>query len=194
MTDYLDRAINHSAACKVRDDGACTCSHRDRLRGLERSSLAPGEGTWSVFAEKVVRERDELQARLGEILGAEDICSKVGRPCLKCMESFGQKLAKVESERDVLASRLAHAEADAEQAIHHEQVQRAEAVSAALDERNVARSERDEARRERDEALALLAKMRGALSDYYSECKCEHEAIDAVNMRAYRALHEGRKP
>ena len=28
---------------------------------LERSPLAPGEGTWSVFAQKVVRERDDAR-------------------------------------------------------------------------------------------------------------------------------------
>ncbi len=32
--------------------------------GPERSPLCPGEGTWSVFAEKVVKERDEARAAL----------------------------------------------------------------------------------------------------------------------------------
>jgi hypothetical protein len=31
---------------------------------LERSPLAPGEGTWAVFAEKVVGERDEALAEV----------------------------------------------------------------------------------------------------------------------------------
>lgn len=30
----------------------------------ERSPLAPGEGTWSVFAMKVVQERDEARAEI----------------------------------------------------------------------------------------------------------------------------------
>ena len=32
--------------------------------GPERSPLYPGEGTWSVFAEKVVKERDEARAEV----------------------------------------------------------------------------------------------------------------------------------
>jgi hypothetical protein len=34
--------------------------------GPERSPLYPGEGTWSVFAEKVVAERDEARAALAD--------------------------------------------------------------------------------------------------------------------------------
>ena len=34
---------------------------------MERSPLAPGEGTWSVFAEKVVRQRDDLRDLLREV-------------------------------------------------------------------------------------------------------------------------------
>jgi cob(I)alamin adenosyltransferase len=34
--------------------------------GPERSPRCPGEGTWSVFAEKVVAERDEARAALAD--------------------------------------------------------------------------------------------------------------------------------
>jgi hypothetical protein len=34
--------------------------------GPERSPLYPGEGTWSVFAEKVERDRDEARAALAD--------------------------------------------------------------------------------------------------------------------------------
>lgn len=50
----------------------------------ERSPLAPGEGTWSVFAEKVVRERDEARehvALLRKALKAyyhECLCQRPG--------------------------------------------------------------------------------------------------------------------
>lgn len=43
-----------SVGCQI-DEGTA-----DR-ETLERSPLAPGEGTWSVFAEKVVRERDDAR-------------------------------------------------------------------------------------------------------------------------------------
>ena len=70
MTEWnVETALNHHAACSVYDDGACTCGLRARREQIERSPLAPGEGTWSVFAEKVVAERDaarEEAARLTE--------------------------------------------------------------------------------------------------------------------------------
>ena len=64
----------------------------------------PGEGTWSVFAQKVVEERDELRHKLaGEAAH------------IKSLEDL---LVAAVRERDELKTRLAHAEADAEQAIH----------------------------------------------------------------------------
>jgi len=66
----------------------------------------PGEGTWSVFALKVVEERDELRHKLaGEAAH------------IKSLEGL---LVDAVRERDELKTRLAHAEADAEQAIHNE--------------------------------------------------------------------------
>jgi len=66
----------------------------------------PGEGTWSVFAMKVVEERDELRYKLaGEAAH------------IKSLEGL---LVDAVRERDELKARLAHAEADAEQAIHNE--------------------------------------------------------------------------
>ena len=126
----------------------------------------PGEGTWSVFAQKVVEERDELRYKLaGEaahIKSLEDLLvaaanerdalraevemlrgvgcreTKDGEPesgpcgvCLRCAEERGaedvalriaaeHRAMVAEYERDELKTRLAHAEADAEQAIHNE--------------------------------------------------------------------------
>jgi len=66
----------------------------------------PGEGTWSVFALKVVEERDELRHKLaGEAAH---------------IKSLERLLVDAVRERDELKTRLAHAEADAEQAIHNE--------------------------------------------------------------------------
>jgi exonuclease VII large subunit len=62
MTEWnIETALNHHAGCSVYDDGACTCGLRARREQIERSPLAPGEGTWSVFAQKVVEERDALK-------------------------------------------------------------------------------------------------------------------------------------
>jgi len=63
----------------------------------------PGEGTWSVFAQKVVEERDALREKVAS-LEAE----------LACAKAFHDVAVK---ERDFYKTRLAHAEADAEQAI-----------------------------------------------------------------------------
>jgi hypothetical protein len=86
---------------------------------LERTPLAPGEGTWSVFALKAVEERDALR-----------------------------------EENDSL-------------------------------KKEVARLKQRE-----DEALALVSKLRSALKAYYHECCCQHEAMDAVNIEAYRLIRQ----
>jgi hypothetical protein len=54
----------HHPGCSVHDDGHCTCGYRAERETLERSPLAPGEGTWSVFAQKVVRERDDAREKI----------------------------------------------------------------------------------------------------------------------------------
>lgn len=59
-------ALNHHAGCSVYDDGACTCGFRARRDTPDRSPLAPGEGTWSVFAEKAVAERDAALAKASD--------------------------------------------------------------------------------------------------------------------------------
>lgn len=58
------KSVNHHPGCSVHDDGHCTCGWRAERETLERSPLAPGEGTWSVFAQKVVRERDDARAEI----------------------------------------------------------------------------------------------------------------------------------
>lgn len=66
MTEWnIQTALSHHAGCSVYDDGACTCGYRREK--LERSPLAPGEGTWSVFAQKVVSERDAAREEIIKI-------------------------------------------------------------------------------------------------------------------------------
>lgn len=68
MTEWnVETALNHHAGCSVYDDGACTCGLRARTKKLERSPLAPGDGTWSVFAQKVVAERDAAREEVARL-------------------------------------------------------------------------------------------------------------------------------
>jgi len=60
----------------------------------------PGEGTWSVFAQKVVEERDALREKV-ESLKAQ----------LECAQAFHNVALR---ERDLAITQLRHAEADAE--------------------------------------------------------------------------------
>jgi len=125
----------------------------------------PGEGTWSVFALKVVEERDELRYKLaGEAAHIKSLegllvdavrerdliknhysaeaAAKLRAELASAraeVEMLRERLEvertpngagkwnaervlreKAERERDELKTRLAHAEADAEQAIHNE--------------------------------------------------------------------------
>lgn len=69
-----------------------------------------------------------------------------------CVRHFIERNAELVKERDEYKTRLAHAEVDAEQAVHNAEYEAAQRVAAALDERNTARSERDEARAELEHA------------------------------------------
>lgn len=74
MTEWnVETALNHHAACSVYDDGACTCGLRARREQIERSPLAPGEGTWSVFAQKVVEERDAAREEAARLRAEVDV-------------------------------------------------------------------------------------------------------------------------
>jgi hypothetical protein len=122
MTEWnIETALNHHAGCSVYDDGACTCGFRSRRERTERSPLAPGEGTWSVFAQKVVRERDALKEvveNLKDKLVASEkrlIQAECERDASRGMEQAaelrGERLFK---ERERLFSSLAEAKAKAE--------------------------------------------------------------------------------
>jgi hypothetical protein len=70
----------------------------------------PGEGTWSVFAQKVVEERDALRDHV-ESLKAQ----------LECAQAFHNVALR---ERDLAITQLRHAEADAEQAVAYAEQER----------------------------------------------------------------------
>jgi hypothetical protein len=73
MTEWnIETALKHHAGCSVYDDGACTCGFRSRREQIERSPLAPGEGTWSVFAQKVVRERDDAREEVARLRALQE--------------------------------------------------------------------------------------------------------------------------
>lgn len=90
-------SLNHPAFCSIYDDGRCTCGFTLRQAVPERTPLAPGEGTWSVFAEKVVRERDEARAEVARLRwGNEMACENT--PTRGC-ECPGCGLARERAER-----------------------------------------------------------------------------------------------
>ena len=70
----------------------------------------PGEGTWSVFAQKVVEERDQLRDHV-ESLKAQ----------LECAQAFHNVALR---ERDLAITQMRHAEADAEQAVAYAEQER----------------------------------------------------------------------
>jgi hypothetical protein len=98
----------------------------------------PGEGTWSVFALKVVEERDELRHKLaGEAAHIKSLegllvdavrerdearaaLARTDRARRDSENAWEEEYDAMKRERDELKTRLAHAEADAEQAIHNE--------------------------------------------------------------------------
>lgn len=79
----------------------------------------PGEGTWSVFAAKVVEERDQLRDHV-ESLKAQ----------LECAQAFHNVALR---ERDLAITQLRHVDADAEQAVAYAEQERKRAER----ERNV---------------------------------------------------------
>jgi len=125
----VSSGLNHRAFCSIWDDGRCTCGHG--LLSSERSSVAPGEGTWAVFAEKAVAERDEARAALVEVRQAwirdADEITRLARERDELRAKLEQETALrvmaekfhdvAVRERDFFKVRLAHAEADAEQAV-----------------------------------------------------------------------------
>lgn len=77
MTEWnVETALNHHPACSVYDNRLfydCTCGFDARREQLERTPLAPGEGTWSVFAQKVVEERDAAREEVARLRAEVDV-------------------------------------------------------------------------------------------------------------------------
>lgn len=82
IRERIDRALQHAVDgrqrhdddCTVHDDGECLCLSPN---APERSPFAPGEGTWSAFASKVLEQRDTARAevrRLTEQLHRSPSC------------------------------------------------------------------------------------------------------------------------
>lgn len=76
-----------------RSEVEALCDEVEHLRSLlppahERSSGSPGEGSWAVFAEKVVRERDEAVAAFHD--------------ATRLRSEIQQARIKAEDERDAL--------------------------------------------------------------------------------------------
>jgi hypothetical protein len=70
--------------------------------GPERSPLCPGEGTWSVFAQKVVAERDEVRARCEKLRELADMAA--------AEQGLAQRrMMEAQKERDEARAALANA-------------------------------------------------------------------------------------
>ena len=107
------------AARMVRAEG--TTNDRHKCEKHMSVLNGPGEGTWSVFAAKVVAERDALRSQLENVLDNHvEGCWQA-----RCFDA--------ERNRDLAITQLRHAEADAEQAVAYAEQERERAER----ERNV---------------------------------------------------------
>lgn len=91
----VETALNHHAGCSIYDDGACTCGFQAHRTEPERSPLAPGEGTWSVFAEKMMAERDAARAELEVAKAFHDVAVKERDRNLFTARTIGADLAEI---------------------------------------------------------------------------------------------------
>ncbi len=57
----------HDPNCSLYDDGQCTCPYPPIKQDTSRSSVSPGEGTWAIFAEKMMQERDFAREKMAEM-------------------------------------------------------------------------------------------------------------------------------
>jgi phage shock protein A len=64
----------------------------------------PGEGTWSVFAMKVVEERDEARAEVERLRTALDVERESKRVLDRQVSSLRQKVAAFEAEAEEQAA------------------------------------------------------------------------------------------
>jgi hypothetical protein len=95
-------SLNHHPECSDYVDGHCLCEcfgdegvHRLPVSAgggleVERSPLAPSEGTWAVFAEKVVKERDEARDEIAKARaalrdGADDSLWRLGETAVEAL-------------------------------------------------------------------------------------------------------------
>lgn len=164
----------------------------------------PGEGTWSVFAQKVVRERDDAREEVQRLRRFVDGCiadsNRLARERDKAeseaktwkdyAETIGlqaiidasETYKVVVGERDLAENALAKAREEIERC--HDSLRNADLTIQA------AYRERDAYRSERDHAWEHVAMLRESLKAYYQECQCQRREMNEVNIQAYRALRE----
>lgn len=107
MTEWnVETALNHHAACSVYDDGACTCGLRARREQIERSPLAPGEGTWSAFAQKVVAERDAAREEVARLRAERDDAIEQARRLDELYEAACADIGDLQGKMDRLRAEV----------------------------------------------------------------------------------------
>lgn len=123
----------------------------------------PSDGTWSVFASKVVRERDDARYERDEArkelaaakLRVSDLKHALGIDAQGWFDRFKQ----AQKECEIFKSRLDHAEADFDQEMHYETARDLDAErerDEAREELASLKSRLASAERARDEVVALL--------------------------------------
>jgi predicted nucleic acid-binding Zn-ribbon protein len=112
-----------TATAKLRERLRDAERERDELKGRSYTSQgnyiedAAGDRWWSAdLLSRVERERNEARSEVEMLRGDREALNDVYRTMTRILS---QKMA-VERECDELKTRLAHAEADAEQAVHNE--------------------------------------------------------------------------
>lgn len=107
MTEWdVNTALNHHAGCSVYDDGACTCGLRARTEKLERSPLAPGDGTWSVFAQRVVEERDAAREEVTRLRAERDDAIEQARRLDELYEAACADIGDLQGKMDRLRAEV----------------------------------------------------------------------------------------
>lgn len=109
MTEWnIETALNHHAACAVYDNRLfydCTCGFDARREQIERSPLAPGEGTWSVFAQKVVAERDAAREEVARLRAENERLSRTLEDVRVWAKDAGGEVRRLTAENERLRAK-----------------------------------------------------------------------------------------